>query len=82
MREGVTKHDIHIKPKSYKLELLGKLVVNMIFIYVSEFILFLLLCPITICHHTLVLLLHLWILSYCLTLFMKSYLSLAGVALR
>ena len=27
MREGVTKHDIHIKLKSYKLELLGELVV-------------------------------------------------------
>ena len=27
MREGVKKHDIHIKLKSYKLELLGKLVV-------------------------------------------------------
>ena len=27
MREVVKKHDIHIKPKSYKLELLGKLVV-------------------------------------------------------
>ena len=24
-REGVKKHDIHIKPKSYKLELLGEL---------------------------------------------------------
>ena len=27
MREGVKEHDIHIKPKSYKLELLGELVV-------------------------------------------------------
>ena len=27
MREGVKKHDIHIKPKFYKLELLGELVV-------------------------------------------------------
>ena len=26
-REGVKKHDIHIKPKSHKLELLGELVV-------------------------------------------------------
>ena len=26
-REGVKKHDIHIKPKSYKLELLGEFVV-------------------------------------------------------
>ena len=24
MRESVKKHDIHIKPKSYKLEFLGK----------------------------------------------------------
>ena len=27
MREGVKKRDTHIEPKSYKLELLGKLVV-------------------------------------------------------
>ena len=27
MREGVKRHDIHIKLKSYKLELLGELVV-------------------------------------------------------
>ena len=27
MRKGVEKHDIYIKPKSYKLEFLGELVV-------------------------------------------------------
>ena len=27
VREGVKRHDIHNKPKSYKLELLGELVV-------------------------------------------------------
>ena len=27
MKEIVKEHDIHIKPKSYKLELLGELVV-------------------------------------------------------
>ena len=27
MREGVKKHDAHIEPKAYKLELLGKLAV-------------------------------------------------------
>ena len=27
VREGVKKYDIHIKPKSYKLKLLGELVV-------------------------------------------------------
>ena len=27
VREGVEKHDIHIKSKSYKLELLGELVI-------------------------------------------------------
>ena len=27
VREGVKERDIHIKPKSYKLELLGELVV-------------------------------------------------------
>ena len=27
VREGVKKHDIHIKPKSYKLDLLGELVI-------------------------------------------------------
>ena len=27
MREGVKRHDIHIKSKSYKLELLGELIV-------------------------------------------------------
>ena len=27
VREGIKKHDTHIEPKSYKLELLGKLVV-------------------------------------------------------
>ena len=27
VREGVKMHDIHIEPKSYKLELLGKLIV-------------------------------------------------------
>ena len=30
MREGVEKHDIHIKSKSYKLELLGELVINLL----------------------------------------------------
>ena len=27
MKEGVKKRDIHIKPKAYKLELLGELVI-------------------------------------------------------
>ena len=27
VREGVKKHDIHCKPKSYKFKLLGKLVI-------------------------------------------------------
>ena len=27
MREGVKRHDIHIKSKSYKLKLLGELIV-------------------------------------------------------
>ena len=27
VREGVKKYDIHIKPKSYKFELLGELVI-------------------------------------------------------
>ena len=27
VREGVKEHDIHIKPKSYKLEFLGELVI-------------------------------------------------------
>ena len=27
VREGVKEHDIHTKPKSYKLELLGELVI-------------------------------------------------------
>ena len=27
VREGVKKHDIHIKPNSYKLEFLGELVI-------------------------------------------------------
>ena len=26
VRKGIKKHDIHIKPKSYKLELLGELI--------------------------------------------------------
>ena len=28
LRESVKKHDIHIKPKSYELELLGELIVQ------------------------------------------------------
>ena len=27
VREGVKKHDTHVEPKSYKFELLGKLVI-------------------------------------------------------
>ena len=30
VREGVKKHDIHIKPKSYKLKLLGELVISLV----------------------------------------------------
>ena len=30
VREGVKKHDTHITPKSYKLKLLGELVISLV----------------------------------------------------